>query len=487
MPSGPLATGAEIDGFVLGERIHAGAMGRLFRVAHPDHLGPMVMKLPRFGAGESAESLLGFETESTILSALSGSHFPRLIAVGDLERVPYLVLPFIGGEGLGKIAARAPLPAEEIARLGAAIADALHVLHRQDAIHLDLKPDNVIVRPDGLATLIDFGLAHHARFPDLLAEEQRHMAGSAPYVSPEQVEGRRDDPRSDLFALGVVLYELASGELPFGIPATTAGLRDRLWRDPLPPRAHVASVPPWLQEVILRCLEVKAAARYQSAAHVAFDLRHPDRVQLTGRAGKSAAASPLAQLRRWWGARHGSAASRGRRAEENRDAAPVILVAVDTGHPDTVRDEALLRATRRRIAVAEEFRLVCLAVRGGFERPVIAAAESTPDPDGHLDHLVRLRHWVEPLKLPPERLSLHVVEALRPAGAILDFARRNHADTIILGAPTAGERALAWWRSAASAVASQAPCSVHLVRAPAAHEAPDNAFEIPAFTEEDVP
>ena len=195
MSAEPLATGAEIDGFVLGERIHAGAMGRLFRASHPDHPGPMVMKLPRFGAGESAESLLGFETESTVLPALSGPHFPRLVAVGDLERTPYLVLELIPGEGLAKIAARAPLPAEEVARLGAAVADALHVLHRQDAIHLDLKPDNVIVRPAGTAALIDFGLAHHARFPDLLAEERRDAAGSAPFFSPEQVEGRRDDPR----------------------------------------------------------------------------------------------------------------------------------------------------------------------------------------------------------------------------------------------------------------------------------------------------
>ena len=107
-------------------------------------------------------------------------------------------------------------------------------------MHLDLKPDNVILRPDGSVALIDFGLAHHARFPDLLAEEQRMAAGSAPYISPEQVLGERSDPRSDLFALGAMLYELCTGKLPFGIPRTRAGLRDRLWLDPMPPRRACA-------------------------------------------------------------------------------------------------------------------------------------------------------------------------------------------------------------------------------------------------------
>ena len=159
----------------------------------------------------------------------------------------------------------------EAARIGAAIADAIHSIHQQDVIHLDVKPENIILIPDGTAALLDFGFAHHARYPDLLAEETRFAAGSAPYVSPEQILGTREDPRSDIFALGVVLYEMVTAKLPFGEPDTD--VRNRLWLDPTPPAVHFPTVPPWLQEIILRCLEPTAALRYQTAANVAFDLR----------------------------------------------------------------------------------------------------------------------------------------------------------------------------------------------------------------------
>ena len=101
--------------------------------------------------------------------------------------------------------------------------DRQHDRQPQDAVHLDLKPDNVIIKADGDVVLIDFGLAYHAHFPDLLAEEHRFAAGSAPYISPEQVLGTRSDPRSDIFALGAMLYEMTTGELPFGVPSTMAG------------------------------------------------------------------------------------------------------------------------------------------------------------------------------------------------------------------------------------------------------------------------
>ncbi|OAI42359.1 hypothetical protein AYO41_00930 [Verrucomicrobia bacterium SCGC AG-212-E04] len=461
--------GAEIDGFTLGERLHAGAMGDLFFATHPQHASTLVMKAPRFRPGDSMENLLGFETESMILPQLSGAHVPRLIAAGDLTRTPYLVLEQIAGENLEALVRRGPLPVAEVARLGAAIADALHAIHRQEVIHFDLKPDNIMVRPNGSAVLIDFGLAHHARYPDLHAEEKRYAAGSAPYVSPEQVEGSRDDPRSDLFALGIVLYEMATAELPFGVPVSMAGLRDRLWVDPKPPRARVSAIPPWLQEIILRCLEIEVGARYQTAAHVAFDLRHPEQVSLTGRAERVRQAGVIAQAGRWWRARERGQIRRARRAPVP-NATPVIMVAIDTVHPDDERHAALRRATEQVLAGTAEFRLVCISVLGLFG-DAGGTVPADADADLHLEHLIRLRHWVDPLKLPTQRLSLHVLESLSPSAGLLDFARRNHADLIILGAPGAAQRGMAWWRSVASTVAANAPCSVHLVRVPERREA----------------
>jgi serine/threonine protein kinase len=458
------AAGTELDGFRLGERIHSGAMGHIFRVAGRDPGFPIIMKVPRVGPGESGEGLINFETESMVLPALSGPHVPRFVAVGALAKTPYLVTEWIDGESLEQVLKRGPLSPEETARIGAAVADAVHSLHLQDAIHLDLKPENVILKPTGGVVLIDFGIAYHAHFPDLLAEEQRFTAGSAPYISPEQILGTRSDPRSDVFALGAMLYELVTGELPFGVPGTMAGLRDRLWRDPVPPRVRSPGVPPWLQEIVLRCLEPRADDRYQSAAHVAFDLRNPEQVALTVRASKVTQAGLFEQANRWWHARGEHPAPR-RLPQSQVAATPIIMVAVDTTHPDDERQPALQRTTAQLLSLSSEFRLICVSV---IRRAVVAegAIDGESASGIYLDHLVRLRHWVEPMRLPARRLSLHVVESANPEEALLEFARSNHVDLIVLGAPNPAQLGLAWWRSVASRVTANAHCSVHVVRVP---------------------
>jgi nucleotide-binding universal stress UspA family protein len=455
-----IAPQTEIDGFHVGERVHAGAMGVIYRVTREGAQLPMVMKVPFFGVDGSAEGLLGFETEAQIMPVLSGGHVPHFIAAGDIANTPYLVIEWIEGESLAAVLRRGRLPFAEVARIGAAIADAVHSLHQQDAIHLDLKPDNLIIRRDGTVALIDFGLAHHARFPDLLAEEERFAAGSAPYVSPEQVQGERADPRSDLFALGVILYEMATGELPFGTPQSMAGQRDRLWMDPAPPRAHVPDLPPWLQEVILRAIEPEAEARYQTAAFIAFDLRHPEQVLLTVRAARTGRSGMVSQLRLWWRSR-GMQLGAPRAARAHLAEAPVIMVAVDTAHPEDERQPVLQRVTAQVLSLNADFRLVCVSVV-----PALMPGNDADEHGAQFEHRVRLRHWVAPLRLPPHKLSLHVLEAANPAGALLEFARRNHVSLIVLGAPGPEQMAMAWWRSVASGVTAGAHCSVHVVRVP---------------------
>src|SRR5207244_1818518 len=229
--------------------------------------------------------VIGFEVWRTVLGALAqGSHHPTLVAYGDVETTPYLVMEFVDGVRLNDWLDRAPMPPDEIARLGSAIAIALHELHRQDVVHLDLKPTNVVFRQSGEAVLIDFGLAHHGHFPDLLAEELRIPVGNWVYMAPEQLRGVRCDPRSDIFALGAILYELATGRLPFGHPDSLAKLRRRLYWDPVPLRTLVPTTPEWLQEIVLRCLEVDARDRYSSASDVALALSAPAQIPLTERA-----------------------------------------------------------------------------------------------------------------------------------------------------------------------------------------------------------
>jgi serine/threonine protein kinase len=190
-----------------------------------------------------------------------------------------------------------------------------------------------MLRPPGEALLLDFGFSRHAHYPDLLGEEQHFAAGSAAYVSPEQLQDDRSDSRSDLYALGVLLYELATGEPPFGEPTTLAGMRDRLWREPVPPRAlrrtspvAAGSDPALPRERSRGPLSIGRARRARSSQS------RPGRA--VGARVRAEAPGFLSQLGRWWRARRNA----DRRWLDEPRALPravVILVAVDTEHPTT--------------------------------------------------------------------------------------------------------------------------------------------------------
>ena len=455
------APGAQLDGFVVGECIHAGGNAFIYKATPPpdrDYGFPLVLKVPAIGRAQPTIAIESFEMEEMIHPLLSGSHVPRFVAAGDLSATPYIAMEYVEGESLTAIIARAPLSVDEIVRVGGALADAVSSVHAQEVVHLDLKPENFILRGNGLAVLLDFGFAHHARYPDLLAEARHFAAGSSPYVSPEQLRNDRSDPRSDLFALGVLLYELATGTQPFGAPNTYAGMRDRLWRAPPPPRSVDAAIPPWLQEIILRCLEPAAELRYQSAAHLAFDLRHPEQVPLTDRATRTEAGA-FSQIGHWWRSRR----ERPVALREARIQAPVIMVAIDTNHPDDERHPALQWTTRQIVSLNPEFRLLCVSVISAA--PLGEGATDKDTASGrHLQHVLRLRQWIEPLKLPMSRRSLHVIESPSAGDTLLELARANNVNLIVLGAPWPKQKKLAWLRSVASNVAANAQCSVHIVR-----------------------
>src|SRR6266702_3745500 len=271
--------GAEIDGFTVGECVHSGGMATLWSVSHPDIAVPLLMKIPRVSEGEDPAAIVSFEMEQMILPRLSGPHVPSCFGTGDFAHQAYVVIERIPGP---------TLPYEEARALAGKIALALADLHGQNVIHHDIKPSSMMFRDSGEAVLIDYGLSHHNQLPDLLQEEFRLPYGTAPYMAPERLLGVRDDPRSDLFSLGVLLYFFTTGVRPFGESETLRGMRRRLWRDPHPPRKLRPDYPPWLQEIVLRCLEIDPVWRYPTASQLAFDLGHPDQVKLTARSERLA-------------------------------------------------------------------------------------------------------------------------------------------------------------------------------------------------------
>ena len=231
-----LVSGAVIDGFTIGERVHRGGMATLWSVTRPDIATPLLMKIPLISEGEDPAAIVSFEMEQMILPRLSGPHVPACFGTGDFARQPYVVIERIPGQTLYSRLGELPLGFEEVREIGGKVAAALADLHRQNVIHHDIKPSSVMFRGSGEAVLIDFGLSHHNQLPDLLQEEFRLPFGTAPYTAPERLLGLRDDPRSDLFSLGVLLYFFTTGVRPFGESESMYGMRRRLWRDPHPPR-----------------------------------------------------------------------------------------------------------------------------------------------------------------------------------------------------------------------------------------------------------
>jgi non-specific serine/threonine protein kinase/protein-serine/threonine kinase len=468
--------GLQIDGFTLGAELHRGGFATIWDVTHPGHAGPMVMKVPTILDGDDGPTIVGFETEQMILPRLTGPHVPKVIAVGDFSVMPYIVTERIDG---GSLLARhpvLPLALSDLVETGARIAAALDDLHRQEVIHLDLKPANLLQRPGGEIVLIDFGLSRHDALPDLLAEEFRVPMGTFPYLAPEQYLRQRGDLRSDLFALGAILYELATGRKPFGDPASLRGVRRRLWRDPLPPRALVPDLPEWLQEIILRALEVDPARRTQSAAQVLFDLAQPAQVRLTERGHRTAADGAVTVWRRWWRMRRLRAFAAPPVTATQLSRAPILLVAVDLA-PETEDLARRLRdAVRRMLVIEPDARVACVNV---LKTPRLGLEQGTDEAGNnlHVLRLVALRDWAEGLDLPEERLTFSVLENPDPAAAILDFARNGRVGHILMGAraSSAGRRFLG---SVSARVVAEAECSVTVIRLdrreaePAAEAAP---------------
>jgi serine/threonine protein kinase len=453
--------GLIVDAFRLEEIAHQGGMAALWRVSRPGTTTPLLMKVPRIGEGADPAAVVSFEMEQMILPRLTGLHVPKFFAAGDFAVQPFIVMEAIPGQTLLPRLTELPLPYAEVADIGVKIAQALDDLHRQHVVHLDVKPSNIMFRPTGEAVLLDFGLSHHERLPDLMQEEFRLPFGTAPYMSPEQLRGIRNDPRSDLFALGVLLYFFSTGVRPFGESETLRGMRRRLWRDPVPPRQLRPDYPPWLQEVVLRCLEIEPAWRYPTAAQLAFDLSYPNQVKLTKRSERLYRDPFTTVLRRRFNQDLVRPHSKPALAAQ-LSSAPIVAVAIDLAEGSAVLNDALRVTAGRILATLPSARLACVNVLKQGRITI----DFTLDEQGHnkqIDRLVALRHWAEPIKLDEHRLTAHVLEGVDPAAAILEFAQTNQIDHILIGArqDSLMRKLLG---SVSAKVAAEARCTVTVVR-----------------------
>ncbi|HEY5131059.1 MAG TPA: bifunctional serine/threonine-protein kinase/universal stress protein [Bradyrhizobium sp.] len=458
-----VVSGAVIDDFTIGECVHRGGMATLWSVTRPDIAMPLLMKIPRVSEGEDPAAIVSFEMEQMILPRLSGPHVPACFGTGDFAHQPYVVIERIPGKTLYSRLGDLPLSYEETRVIVGKIAVALADLHRQNVIHHDIKPSSIMFRPSGEAVLIDFGLSHHNQLPDLLQEEFRLPYGTAPYMAPERLLGVRDDPRSDLFSLGVMLYFFTTGVRPFGESETMRGMRRRLWRDPVPPRKLRPDYPPWLQEVVLRCLEIEPVWRQPTASQLAFELGNPDQIKLTARSERLKRDPMSTVLRRRFNRGLTQPKAKSDLAAQ-LDSGPIVAIALDIAEGAGELNEALRVTAERILATLPSARLACLNVLK-LGRVTIDRTLDEQGNNKHIDRLVALRHWAQPLKLEENRLSVHVLEAVDPAAAILEFAEVNHVDHIVIGARQ-NSMLRTLLGSVSAKVAAEAACTVTVVRPP---------------------
>ncbi|MGH9777432.1 MAG: protein kinase domain-containing protein, partial [Candidatus Acidiferrales bacterium] len=270
--------GETVSHYRIVKKLGGGGMGVVYEAEDLSLGRHVALKFLPEETANDASAVERFQREARAASALNHPNICTIHEIGEHNGQPFIAMELMEGETLKQRISGRPLPSEEVARLGMEIADALEAAHAKGIVHRDIKPANIFVTARGQAKVLDFGLAKLLRRVDeATATESLTQAGVAPgtlpYMAPEQLRGKPVDARTDIYALGTVLYEMATGQRPFRAELGPELSSDILHKPPAVPGRLNPELPIKLEEIILKCLEKDPENRYQSAKELMVDLR----------------------------------------------------------------------------------------------------------------------------------------------------------------------------------------------------------------------
>ncbi len=283
--------GDTLDIFILTSKLHDGALSVLFLAEDQLSREEVVLKVPCGDILNHPIILYHFQNEERISRLLAHPGIVRFIHRQRSRQ--YIIMEKISGQDLrAKVGRNRHLELHDALSLMFSLCEVVGYLHKQSTIHLDLKPENIICLENSKIKLIDFGLASCSLLPDLLALDLQNPQGTPWYIAPEQLLGERNDPRCDIYSMGMLLYEMLTGQLPWPRSSKVRVARRRLRHDPTPPRYYNPDIPPQIQAIILRAIARHAKDRYLSVKAFQTDLKLWAELPVT-KQGKNVRRAPL--------------------------------------------------------------------------------------------------------------------------------------------------------------------------------------------------
>ena len=279
----PLHPGDRLDHYRIESLVARSGMASIFRATDLDTGRPVAIKVPHPEMESDPVFFERFQREENIGKKLDHPGVIKVLSDDQRSRL-YMVMEWVEGKLLRQVLnEQRKFPPDRAVRIALSLARTLDYIHANGVVHRDLKPENIVVAADDSTKIIDFGIASNAGARRITFSNLQSALGTPDYISPEQVKGKRGDARADLYALGVMLYEMLTGKVPWTGSSPFLIMNDRLLNNPVPPREIDPEISPQLQEIIYRALERDPRQRYGNAHELILDLEHPDQVGVADR------------------------------------------------------------------------------------------------------------------------------------------------------------------------------------------------------------